>query len=108
MLINSNYPIDQEALRNLENLTREYDIIVSTEIDYNKSHIKNYLSDTVRKKCRFCKSKFPDVKFKSVAHAIPEYTGNKSLIATFECDNCNQYFSKLESEFANFMLPYNA
>src|SRR3954471_22729738 len=104
----SNNPINEGMLRDLETLTSEYDIIVSTEIDYNKSEIKKYLNGTVRKKCRFCKREFPEVKFSSVAHAIPEFTGNKSLISTFECDNCNQYFSKFESEFANFMLPYNA
>jgi len=108
MLIKSNYPINKEALRDLETLTIDYDILVSTEVDYNKSQIKEYLSDTVRKKCRFCKGEFPEVKFNSVAHAIPEFTGNKSLITTFECDNCNKYFGELESEFANFMLPYNA
>lgn len=56
----------------------------------------------------FLQKKFPDVRFSSVAHAIPEFTGNKSLIAKFECNDCNQYFSKHENEFANFMLPYNA
>ncbi|WP_187270237.1 HNH endonuclease [Pontibacter qinzhouensis] len=95
-------------MRDLETLASEYDILVSTEVDYNESHTKNYLKDAVGKKCRFCNKGFPEVKFNSVAHAIPEFTGNKSLIATFECDNCNQYFSKFENEFANFMLPYNA
>lgn len=108
MLIKSNYPINEEALRDLEALTNEYDILTSTEIDYNNSQVKKYLNDTIHKRCRFCKREFPDVKFNSVAHAIPEFTGNKSLISTFECDNCNQYFSKFESEFANFLLPYNA
>ena len=108
MLIKTNYTINEQALRDSETLTVEYDILVSEEIDYNKSHVKKYLNDTIRKKCRFCKRDFTEVKFNSVAHAIPEFTGNKSLIARFECDSCNQYFSKLESEFANFMLPYNA
>lgn len=108
MLIKSNYPINKEALRDIKNLMSEYDILVSTEIDYNNSQTKIYLRDTAQKKCRFCNNEFPDVKFNSVAHAIPEFTGNKSLIATFECNNCNQYFSRHESELANFMLPYNA
>lgn len=108
MIIKSNYPINEEALRDLQALTSEYDIFTSTEVEYNKSQVKNYLRDTVRNKCRFCNKEFPHVKFKSIAHAIPEFTGNKSLVAKFECDNCNQYFSQFESEFANFMLPYNA
>ncbi len=108
MLIESNYPINEDALRDLKALTDEYDILISTEIDYNRPQPKIYLSDIVRKKCRFCKKEFPDVKFSSIAHAIPEFTGNKNLISKFECNNCNQFFSKLESEFANFMLPYNA
>lgn len=108
MLTKSNYPINKEALRDVKTLTSEYDILASTEVNYSISQTKIYLRDTVHNHCRFCKKKYPDVRFSSVAHAIPEFTGNKSLITTFECNNCNQYFSKYESEFANFMLPYNA
>lgn len=110
MLIKSDYPINEDALRVIEVLTSEYNVSVSTEVDYNKSQVKNYLTDSIREKCRFCGKKKAShkVNFDSIAHAIPEFMGNKSLIAKFECDDCNQYFSQFENEFANFMLPYNA
>jgi hypothetical protein len=40
--------------------------------------------------CRFCGLGKPDVTFKSVAHAVPEFLGNKSLVSQNECDTCNQ------------------
>ncbi|GAB4047269.1 hypothetical protein GCM10028810_29480 [Spirosoma litoris] len=43
MLIKSDYPINEEALRGIKALTSEYDIIVSTEVDYNQPQVKNYL-----------------------------------------------------------------
>lgn len=108
MLIKSNYPINEDALRDTKVLTKEYDILLSIEIDYNSSQQKIYLQDIIHKKCRFCNKEFPDVRFNSIAHAIPEFIGNKSLFTLSECDYCNQFFSRYESEFANFMLPYNA
>ena len=53
--------------------------------------------------CRFCGKKEPDVSFKKVAHAIPQFTGNNRLFSLYECDNCNEMFSKYESQFAGMM-----
>ena len=50
--------------------------------------------------CRFCKQKYPYVKFNSVAHTISEALGNKKLITNDECDECNSYFDKnIERDF---------
>ena len=50
--------------------------------------------------CRFCKQKYPSVKFNSVAHTISEALGNKKLITNDECDGCNSYFDKnIERDF---------
>ena len=50
--------------------------------------------------CRFCKQKYPSVKFNSVAHTISEALGNKKLITNDECDECNSYFDKnIERDF---------
>ena len=50
--------------------------------------------------CRFCKQKYPSVKFNSVAHTISEALGNKKLITNDECDECNGYFDKnIERDF---------
>jgi hypothetical protein len=65
---------------------------------------KIFLGDRSDRRCRFCHRKEPEATFKSVAHAIPEFTGNKKLIAIYECDDCNSKFSKLlESHMANYM-----
>jgi len=107
MKIESDYPINEEALINLKKLTEEYDILNSLEIQQSNANHKIHLKDSTEKKCRFCSKKYTEVNFKSISHTIPEFIGNKTLISEFECDNCNKYFSKFENEFANFMLPLN-
>lgn len=51
--------------------------------------------------CRFCGEKDTS-KFKSKAHIIPEFTGNKELIHYCECDICNNKFSRYERDLFNF------
>jgi hypothetical protein len=107
MIIKLDNPINEDALKDIQNLNIEYDILNSIEVKYNDPQNKQNLKGNVVKKCRFCHKEFPETKFKSTAHAIPEFMGNKSLTSKFECDTCNQYFSQFENEFANFMLPFN-
>lgn len=65
---------------------------------------KIYLGEKYNRKCRFCNKIDGEVTFKNIAHAIPEFTGNKKLIAYYECDICNSKFSRLlESHMANYM-----
>jgi hypothetical protein len=54
------------------------------------------LADHVQGKpriCRFCGKRDDEVTFKSVAHAIPEFIGNRCMISMNECDECNQFFA---------------
>ncbi|OJW80181.1 MAG: hypothetical protein BGO69_13200 [Bacteroidetes bacterium 46-16] len=44
--------------------------------------------------CRFCNNTREPLTFGSVAHAISEGLGNKTLILNEECDGCNEYFSQ--------------
>jgi len=54
-------------------------------------------------KCRYCGKDSSEVKFKKIAHAIPELLGNKFLFSNDECDECNSYFDRhLENDLANF------
>ena len=53
--------------------------------------------------CRYCKKGKPEVKFKKDAHIISEFMGNEKLLSYFECDTCNDLFSKYENSFANFL-----
>lgn len=65
---------------------------------------KVYIGNKNDKVCRYCKKSESDVKFKMVAHAIPEFTGNKSLVAYDECDTCNEIFSRvIENHLANYL-----
>lgn len=64
---------------------------------------KKFIGDKNRRKCRFCGKEKEETTFKKVAHAIPELVGNKVLISFEECDECNEIFSKLESELANYI-----
>lgn len=65
---------------------------------------KIYLGDIENRICRFCKKNESETTFNNVSHAIPEFVGNKKLIANYECDTCNSKFSKLmESHMGNFM-----
>jgi hypothetical protein len=50
--------------------------------------------------CRFCGLSEPKVKFRDVAHAIPECIGNRSLTTDYECDECNALFGAgIETDF---------
>lgn len=75
--------------------------------DFNKIKNKIYLGDK-NKICRFCKKSEPDVRFKTIAHSIPEQLGNKFLISNYECDECNQKFGKLENDLGIFLGPIKA
>lgn len=50
--------------------------------------------------CRFCGLSEPKVKFREVAHAIPQCIGNRSLTTDYECDECNALFGAgIETDF---------
>lgn len=106
MIINSQFPFNKNVLIALDNILNEYEIMSNTKVEIN-SNEKTTLSDHIKHKCRFCGKSKPDVKFKLIAHAIPDFLGNKNLFSNYECDNCNKFFSQFESEFANFMLQFN-
>ena len=59
-------------------------------------------SDKSKRVCRFCHGRYPDVTFRSKAHAISESIGNKYLINREECDSCNSKFNPIEQEFYNY------
>lgn len=65
---------------------------------------KIQIGSVENKICRYCGKDSSAVTFKKVAHAIPEFIGNKKLFANDECDNCNHHFSIfVEDHFAKFM-----
>lgn len=79
--------------------TSAYDVIVNYEVDKGGMlHI-----DKKGDNCRFCKLGAPQVSFKNIAHAVPEFLGNHQLILNTECDSCNKFFSRhLEAHLDSF------
>lgn len=51
--------------------------------------------------CKYCGTT-DENKFKSRAHLIPEFTGNKEWFCFNECDDCNNVFSAYEYSLKNF------
>lgn len=72
---------------------------IQTNLILNKRiHLGN------KEQCRYCGKNSSEVKFKKIAHAIPELLGNKFLFSNDECDECNSYFDQnLENNLANFL-----
>lgn len=66
----------------------------------NKRPPKKSISERI---CRFCGKKSDETTFKSKPHIISKFFGNNSGVSDFECDNCNNFFSKYESDMANFL-----
>ena len=87
-------------------INANYSIIAEYDMSHNKEILLGDKSET--KKCRFCGKSTPDVSFKSDAHAIPHFIGNRVLKTLYECDSCNkQLFSKMEEQFDAYMRFYH-
>jgi hypothetical protein len=67
-----------------------------------KDERKIYLGDKDNMKCRFCHKDNTQTQFKKTAHIIPEFMGNKNYFSYYECDSCNEHFSKYETALANY------
>lgn len=66
-----------------------------------------YLGDKAKQFCRYCGRTSPVVKFKKLAHAIPDQVGNDWLFDYEECDTCNADFAKrIEDDFGKWTLPW--
>lgn len=55
--------------------------------------------------CRFCGENSKDF-FQTDSHIIPELLGENNFISKDECDKCNKFFSKYESQLAILARPY--
>lgn len=68
---------------------------------------KFYIGSKDNKHCRFCGRNEPEVKFRNIAHAVPEFLGNKQLISLQECDECNDFFARnLEDHLGKYTKPF--
>jgi hypothetical protein len=55
--------------------------------------------------CRFCCGKPPERTFDKRAHAVSELLGNKIMSSLYECDTCNECFSKFEDDLGKLTRP---
>jgi hypothetical protein len=66
---------------------------------------KFYLGNENNRKCRFCSKTNPDVTFVNEAHTISKLLGNINSLSYFECDTCNELFSKYEKDLSKYLGP---
>lgn len=65
---------------------------------------KIFIGNKDNRICRYCGKQAPDVSFRKIAHAIPEFIGNKRIISYDECDVCNEKFSRIvEDHFSKYL-----
>ncbi|MEW9699070.1 HNH endonuclease [Paenibacillus sp. SI8] len=78
-----------------------YDLITKYELVEDRICLGEITDENT---CRFCGKGTPEVSFKTIAHAIPEFIGNRLLFSSYECDTCNGKFGRsIENHFANFL-----
>ncbi|MFO0840861.1 MAG: HNH endonuclease [Gemmataceae bacterium] len=94
-----------------ENFAARYDLVREFRFVQDRPERLADHSDEVDRRCRFCKRGRPEVSFKEVAHAAPEFLGNRAIVSMNECDGCNAFFGKevdgkggYEAHLANWSL----
>lgn len=91
-----------------------YDVVRTPDSDEKSrilipNHGINTIGCSKNKICRFCGKGEDEVSFKKIAHALPEFIGNKVLASNYECDVCNQFFGNtIENDYANFFSLYHS
>ena len=97
-------PQHQQTLFDHYNWTRQnYNTIVKYSV--NNSSEKIYLGE--KNKCRFCGKDYKAEEFKTIAHSISEFFGNKKIFSNDECDSCNSLFgTTIENELSKFLSPF--
>jgi len=105
------------ALKNNQNPTS----VIEEVNSYFKPVFENYVMQTfdkssktrigepdkMKRTCRFCSGKMPEVTFRKKAHSISESFGNKVIICNEECDACNEKFGRtIEQDFSKYFEVY--
>lgn len=68
------------------------------ELNYVDNSTNTLPKDSVQYRCRFCGETKTKADFKMKAHAVAECIGNKTIVSTYECDECNKKFSENEED----------
>lgn len=92
-------------LKERDDICNHYDLV--GYMDLSKIKQKSVVKDKSLK-CRFCGKEGNQTTFRNDSHTFPRFIGNKFVLSEFECDLCNEKFSRiLENEFANFMKLFH-
>ena len=84
--------VHKAVAERLEWFDARYDVV--SHFVFGPRSERVYLGDKVKQLCRYCGRSGPEVKFKRLAHAIPDQVGNDWLFDHEECDSCNRDFAK--------------
>lgn len=99
--------IQDILVERLEWFKARYDII--NFFAFRPDSERVYLGDKTKQFCRYCGRTSHEVKFKKLAHAIPDQVGNDWLFDYEECDTCNADFAKrIEDDFGKWTLPWRS
>ncbi|MBU9438389.1 hypothetical protein KTE91_25200 [Burkholderia multivorans] len=99
--------IQKSLIERVDWFGRNYDVISHQAFGPGSEEV--YLGDEAKHVCRYCDLASPQVKFRNLAHAIPDQIGNDWLFDYEECDDCNLHFSKyVEDDFAKWTLPWRS
>ena len=95
---------EKEIVESLKFYDENYDVF---PLSYPEK--RTYIQTEHEYVCRFCGKDKSKTTFKKIAHAIPEFTGNKTILTKNECDICNEEFGhNFEDHLAKFLLPANS
>lgn len=98
--------MENKFLKEREEISNQYDLVGFKDLSNIKQ--KAVFKDKSLR-CRFCGKDGRQTTFKNEAHIFPRFIGNKFAVSKFECDCCNEKFSRiLENEFASFMKILHA
>jgi len=67
---------------------------------------RNFFQKDIKKTCKFCTLNSDEVSFKNIPHIIPELLGKNNFTSNEECDNCNATFGGYETDFSNYISPF--
>jgi hypothetical protein len=92
----------KEFIDRAESFYNAYELVQLIGNDDPK-YSKRSLKPSRKRMCRFCKRAYPEVRFSNYSHLLPRLIGNSNLYSDFECDSCNEMFSKIENDLAEFL-----
>lgn len=78
-----------------------YSLASSSEIFAN-----TYIVSEKGKRCIFCARSYPEARFTSKPHLIPELFGRNKVLSNHECDECNAAFNFHETQMSTFVQPF--